>query len=147
MLGDENYTFHFLTSILNLSRITIRTVMCFLLLAGQIPGWIHVSTCGGTSGFSLVGSDSSHCCCCSASHSPGGSNTQKTVVSSAEPKQSHDCDACVICRSLMTHNAAQGNSFEFVEYEYSVEPISDLYQQFVPSKRLSLAQPRAPPFV
>lgn len=122
--------------------------MCFLLLAGQIPGWLHVSTCGESSSVSLNSSDDSSCCsCCSVSYSSSDEPTQKTVVSGADTKHSHDCDSCVICLSLVSHNAAQANSFEFVEYEYLVQPSVEFYQLVVSSKRLSFANPRAPPLV
>ena len=129
----------------NSLQITIRTLLCGLLIAGQLPGLLHVSDCVETS----VASQSSKgsCGCCVKSKAIESADVNLAVVTSSEPRSSHDCSQCLICRSLVTNNAEQASLYHFVKYQALQDLSCESLESAYVSTRISFARPRAPPRV
>lgn len=126
-------------------QITIRTLLCGLLIAGQFPGLLHVSDCVETSVASQSGTGS--CGCCVKSEAIESADVALAAVTSSEPVSSHDCSRCLICRSLVTNNAEQASLYHFVEYQALQDLSCESLESAYVSTRISFAQPRAPPRV
>ena len=131
------------------AQLTSRALLCGLLLLGQIPGWLHVSRCEKAASHSLASLKASACGCCDLVGSVSGSKsaTETAVISDASPKRSHDCNACVICRSLVSNNAHETISFHFLEFQSSRDMICPIPEFSYFNALVSFAQPRAPPFI
>ncbi len=132
---------------LNFRKLTIRTLLCGLLIAGQIPGWLHVSDCVEDSIASLSSSSQGACGCCIRSLEKEDSSSEFAAISSSKSRSGHDCSNCLICRSVVTNNAEQAKLYHFAEYQ-ALQDISceSLISSYV-FTRISFAQPRAPPLV
>jgi len=112
-----------------LLRPLLTAVLCCVVAFGHAPAWLHVATCGKTSGGVGEGCETivgGHCCCKhtnpfagrSVSKVAGGITKVRPKVNADEPMSSrmvgelvptadlpiddHSSDDCVICQSLMT---------------------------------------------
>ena len=131
------------------AQLTSRALLCGLLFLGQIPGWLHVSSCGEGASHSLASLEAKSCGCCDlvGSVSDGESATKLAVTSDFSPLGTHDCNACVICRSLVANNARETSSFRFVEFQSLRDIICPVPKLSYLIALVSFTQPRGPPSI
>ena len=130
---------------LNFRQLTIRTFLCGILVAGQILGWVHVSDCGDSSTASLSFSSGDSCGCCFEESVFDDFNSGTKSVGSSESRRGHDCNSCLICRSIVTNNAEEACLYDFPQFQAIRVLSTGLLVFSYLSTRLSVAQPRAPP--
>ena len=129
------------------NQTTIRFLLCGLLFAGQIPGWLHVSGCGELSESTLASPSATACGCCVRGISNGESSLKLIAVSAFNSQRSHDCNDCLICRSMVSNNADQIVSFHFIEFLSLQDILCHPPLSSYVNTRVSFAQARAPPLV